>query len=169
MESKYLRQSGLIVAVILVIAAAAHSQVAVPTRQTLPPELEDQFRAADLDHDGAVSKEEARRGRLQLSDQFDSVDADHNGIVTLLELARGLRSSVGRWMSDWDAADTNHDGELSKGELLAAPPSIRNMFKTGGRADQRITREEYELRAHRTLYDNTDLPYVVPNIFEKRF
>ena len=71
--------------------------------------------------------------------QFDDVDADHDHIITLYEISTYVAKSAKAWAS----ADTNGDGVVRK--------------------------EEYEAFSETTLYQNVDLPYVVPNIFNKKF
>jgi Ca2+-binding EF-hand superfamily protein len=152
----------------MLLALPAAGQVRVPG--TSRPELEQQFRAADLNHDGELSRDEARRAKLSYSEQFDDLDADHNGLVTLFEFGSAIRTSMNRWMADWDKADTDHDGKLSPSELRAAPPSIKKIFQTGdGSAYPEVSRDQYESSVQRRLHDSTDLPSVAPNIIEKRF
>ena len=153
----------------ILTASPVLPQVPPPSAEPLPPEIENEFRAADLDHDNAISRQEARRGNVTFSEQFDSVDADRNGIVTLTELATGMRSSLRRWMSDWDAADRDRDGKLSAEEARGAPASVRRILTGRANAGPTATRDQYESLARRQLYNNTDMPSVVPNIFEKRF
>ena len=147
----------------------SRAQVPLPTREALPPEIENEFRAADLDRDGSLSREEARRGKVAFSEEFDSLDADRNGIVTLFELGGAFNSSFRRWLSDWEVADKNRNGELSPEELRNAPASVRSILTGRANASPTMTRDQYESLARRQLYRSVDMPSVVPNIFEKRF
>lgn len=164
------RASSLIAAgaVWTILSLPATGQVRVPGSSQ--SQLEKEFRAADLDHDGELSRDEARRAKLSYSQQFDEIDADHNGLVTLFELGAATRTSMSRWLSDWDKADTDHDGKLSAAELRNAPTSIKKIFQTGdGSAYPELSRDQYESMVQRRLHDSTDLPSVAPNIIEKRF
>lgn len=169
MSFRSIRRRGVRAALLLLLAAPAGAQVPMPTAEPLPPEIENQFRAADLDRDGSLSKQEAQRGKVTFSEQFDSIDADRNGIVTLFELGARLQTSMRRWLSDWDAADKDRDGKLSADEVRAAPSSVRSILTGSANAAQAPTRDQYESLARRQLYRNVDMPSVVPNIFEKRF
>jgi Ca2+-binding EF-hand superfamily protein len=43
------------------------------------------FDAADTNHDGALSREEAKATQM-ISHHFDEIDANHDGLVTLAEI-----------------------------------------------------------------------------------
>lgn len=52
-------------------------------------ELKQRFVKADINGDGALSRDEAK-GMPRVSAHFDEIDADHDGRVTLQEIAQFL-------------------------------------------------------------------------------
>jgi Ca2+-binding EF-hand superfamily protein len=165
-----MRRTAVTLLALLPFAAPARSQTPVAGDVRLPPEMESEFRAADTDRSGSLSKEEARGGQVFFAERFASIDADQNGIVTLFELVSALTTSTRRWMADFDAADTDRDGVLSEEELAAAPASVQRLVRgLDTSAQAQLTRERYESTAQRQLYDSVELPAVAPNIFEKKF
>jgi Ca2+-binding EF-hand superfamily protein len=126
----------------------------------------ERFRQADTNGDGSLSEEEARKANFEFSRDFNSVDRDHNGLVTLFELGEALQAHIGNWTS----ADANHDGKVTEEEARKGAPSLASIFfRADMNGDRVVDREEYETYTRRQLYDNVDLPYVVPNIIDKRF
>jgi Ca2+-binding EF-hand superfamily protein len=151
--------------------------LAAPTAaQTVPPvgtdaTLEETFRRADADGNGALTRNEAIRAKLSLSDKktFNSVDNDQNGVVTLFELGDALQKRIRSWSSDVGSADRDGDGELSE-EEARSNSSLSQIFRSADRnKNGKMDRDEYETFSRRNLYGNVDLPYVAPNIFEKKF
>lgn len=165
-----MRWHGAALVLLLQLGASARAETPAPDEARLPPEVERAFRAADVDRSRGLTREEARGGQILSAERFATIDADQNGIVTLFELATALTTSTRRWMADFDAADTDHDGVLSEEELAAAPASVQRLVRgLDTSAQDHLTRERYESTAQRQLYDNVNLPSVVPNIFEKKF
>ena len=58
---------------------------------------------------------------------------------------------------------------LQQDEAEAAPSVGKVFNQADTNLDNRVSRQEYETFMQRDLYGNVDLPYVVPNLFEKRF
>jgi hypothetical protein len=82
------------------------------------------FARMDLNHDGkitAAEMEAARKAREAAGGMprgpgggggfMMRLDANHDGVITKAEMEAGAKAR-------FDAADTNHDGWLSKGELI---------------------------------------------------
>ena len=129
----------------------------------------ERFRQVDANGDGVITKDEARAAHVWFGQDFNSVDADHSGTVTLFELGQALQQRLSRWLSDFDAADTNHDGQVSADEAARAP-AVADAFTTIDRSKQQaVSRQEYESYATERLWRDSELPSVAPNIFEKRF
>jgi len=148
----------------IITAAAAHAQTPKPTID-LSTDMRDRFSRADLDGNGMLSKDEAKAAGFTTDQTFDKVDADHDGIVTLYEIGTYV---IGR-DRDWEAADTNGDGQISR-EEAERNPSIAGLFKQADKnGDGVVRKEEHEAFSETTLYQNVDLPYVVPNIINKKF
>ncbi len=53
--------------------------------------MRDKFTAADLDHDGLLTRDEAK-GMPRVLKNFDEIDANHDGKVSLQELAQFMKS-----------------------------------------------------------------------------
>jgi hypothetical protein len=66
-------------------------------------------------------------------------------------------------------ADRDLDGELQEAEAATAPSAGKIFKQAVTNRDNRLTQEEYETFQRRDLYGNVDRPYVVPNLFEKKF
>ena len=87
------------------------------------------FDRADADHDGYVTKDEARSGREQMKGQmrermqqhFDAADSNHDGMISLGEAQAGMP----RLAEHFAEIDTNKDGQLSKDELRQSMQKMR--------------------------------------------
>jgi Ca2+-binding EF-hand superfamily protein len=157
-----------IMATLMALTSTAWAQT--PAATGVPDSrLVERFRQADTNGDGLITDDEARAAGLRFTQDFKSVDIDGSGTVTLFELGQALQRRVSRWLSDRDSADTNHDGQLTE-DKAARAPSIAEAFKTMGRNNDRaVTRDEYESYAIDRMSRDSELPYVAPNIIEKRF
>lgn len=149
------------------VSTAAAAQT--PSPPAVDDEIKQKFMQADTDADGGLSREEATAAKLSFSRSFEGIDADRNGQVTLFELGDAMQSRLRGWYSGLDVADRDKDGELTEAEAATAP-EVGKIFKQADtNRDNRLSQEEYETFQRRDLYGNVDLPYVVPNLFEKRF
>jgi Ca2+-binding EF-hand superfamily protein len=151
----------------LAVSTAVLAQT--PSPSALDEELQDRFRQADADADGALSRKEAAAAKFSFSRSFEGVDADGNGLVTLYELGDAVQSRIKAWFSDLDVADRDKDGTLTEAEAASAPSAGKVFKQADTNQDSRLSRDEYETFMRRDLYGNVDLPYVVPNLFEKKF
>lgn len=150
----------------LAVSTAVSAQTPSPG---VDQRLQERFRQADVNADGSLDPAEAATAKFAFSKSFENVDTDRNGLVTLFELGDALQTRMQSWFTDLDAADRDKDGVLSEAEAEAAP-SVGKVFKQADtNFDNRVSRQEYETFMQRDLYGNVDLPYVVPNLFEKRF
>ena len=151
----------------LTVSTAAAAQT--PSPPAVDKQIQQKFLQADTNADGALSREEAASAKFAFSRSFEGVDADRNGLVTLYELGDAMQSRLRDWYSGLDAADRDKDGELTEAEAATAP-QVGKVFKQADtNQDNRLSQEEYEMYQRRNLYGNVDLPYVVPNLFEKKF
>lgn len=82
--------------------------------------LREMFFFADLDNDGAVTRDEARRG---LARRFDQFDADHDGALELEEFVEGHRTA-------FEQADLDDDRALSRDEVDAVREEHRRGRRT---------------------------------------
>lgn len=142
-------------------AAGAQTPAAAPA---LPEDLQVKFTVADADGSGGLTLDEAIKGGYA-SQRFTTVDRDNDRIVTLAEIATYLADRA----AGWRRADANNDGAISRQEAEASP-ELRSSFSSADRdADGMLRQREHEAWSQTSLFQNTDLPYVVPNIFNKRF
>ncbi len=169
MELEYEKAMKRLFMVLLsVLAAAAQAQQLAPTLPASDHSIDQRFRQADTNGDGVISPAEARAAGLWFKNDFSSVDTDRSGTVTLAEIAAALSARLTRSMSEFDAADLDHDGRLSEEEVQRSP-GILDALKPIRRESEGISRPEYESYTLDRIYRSTDLPSVAPNIIEKKF
>jgi hypothetical protein len=153
---------------VLALAGTGWPQTPIPTGAT-DSRFAERFRQADANGDGVITADEARAAHLWFAQDFDSVDTDRSSTVTLFELTQALQQRLSRWLSDFDAADVNHDGQVTEDEAARAP-TVADVFTTIVRGKQHaVNRQQYESYALDRIYRDSELPSVAPNIFEKRF
>jgi Ca2+-binding EF-hand superfamily protein len=90
---------------------------------------------ADKDGDGKVSRAEATAEATQRTNEwFDKLDHDKDGYVTADEIRQARDARRGQMQEKFDehfnAADTNHDGQLSLDEVQANMPRLADRFST---------------------------------------
>jgi hypothetical protein len=77
-------------------AATAMAQTADTDRaRKMGAELEKRFAAADANHDGRLTKEEAKGKMPMVYQHFDEIDAAHAGSVSLAEIVRFAQAHRG--------------------------------------------------------------------------
>ncbi|MGH7786437.1 MAG: EF-hand domain-containing protein [Candidatus Binatia bacterium] len=153
-----------VIAASCVVAGAAAAQTPKPTIELLPMHQE-RFGKADANRDGGLTRIEATAGGFEVSERFDAIDTDGDKVITLYEIGGYLATRT----QEWATADRDGDGAISRSEASAAP-SLAKIFTTADRdGDGTLRREEHEAWAQTSLYQNVDLPYVVPNIINKKF
>src|SRR5262245_10518022 len=153
----------LVIAAVLLLASAAAAQPPTP-QVLLPNDVLVRFKTADLDTSGGLTRDEAVKGGFS-SSRFGTVDADRDQIVTVAEMATYLaeRARV------WAGADRNRDGAISRDEAESSE-ELKSVFNNAdSNADGILRRQEHEAWSQTSLYQNVDLPYVVPNIINKKF
>ena len=157
-----MRRAGPLTAVLLVAAVAAGQ--GAPTPDLLPTDVRIRFQTADLDQGGSLSRDEAVKSGYS-STVFTAVDKDGDQIVTVAEVATYLADRTREWAN----ADTDHDDVVTAQEAENAP-TLKSVFSSADQDhDGNLRRQEHEAWAQTTLYQNVDLPYVVPNIINKKF
>jgi Ca2+-binding EF-hand superfamily protein len=79
----------------LAIAQSPSDSAPAPKRPKHAIKFDEQFQAADKDHDGALTKEEAANaGWKHIVENFDRIDADKDGKVTRNEIRAMIRHRV---------------------------------------------------------------------------
>ena len=86
------------VGVLVVASAGAFAQAASePGRgKEAAAELKKRFAAADVNHDGRLTREEAKAGMPGVYDNFDQIDTAKTGSVSMAEIAAFLRAGPRR-------------------------------------------------------------------------
>lgn len=110
-----------------------------------------QFRRADADSNGALSRAEAERGMPALARHFDRIDADGDGSITPFEIRawrktrRAARGAEARTRFDeyFRKADADGDGSLSREEAAQSLPRLAKKFdRIDANGDGRLSIEE---------------------------
>ncbi len=107
----------------------------------MPPMFE-QF---DKDHDGRISREEAREGADKM---FTDIDTNKDGFISKEEMQahhKAMREKMHESMNErWKAADKDGDGALTKAEVDAAKMTrlSRDFDKLDKNKDGKLTQEE---------------------------
>ena len=63
--------------------------------QQMMERAQQRFADADSDHDGRLSRDEARAGTPRLADHFDEIDSDHDGQLTTAEIVDYIKQRRG--------------------------------------------------------------------------
>ncbi|MGH3426268.1 MAG: EF-hand domain-containing protein [Mycobacteriales bacterium] len=149
----------------LVMAPVAFGQTPQIKIPDLSPSVQDRFEHADTDHNGALDRMEAANAGYAVDENFDAIDTNHDHVITLYEISTYLAERTRAWAN----ADTNGDGVVSR-EEAAKVPSLAKIFSKADRdGDGVVRKQEEETFSETTLYRDVDLPYVVPNIINKKF
>ena len=116
--------------------------------------LAEQFREADVDGNGMLSRAEAQRALPRLARDFDAIDVNRDGQISPEEIRayrragrkavrRGAGAPGAKFESYFARADTDGDGMLTRAEAERAMPRLAAKF---GRIDRdgngRLTLEE---------------------------
>ncbi len=90
-------------------------------------QAQDRLKAADTNHDGLISREEAK-ALPRIAEHFDAIDANKDGQVSTEELRAFHQSRRGAARGEmWKSLDANGDGRLSRDEV-ANHPRLANDF-----------------------------------------
>ena len=147
-----MRNAGLIAALLLAPAIALAA--------TNNARLAGQFRRADADGNGMLSRAEAERAAPLLAKQFDAVDSNRDGQISPEEIRAFRRAGRGERRASGGArgaqagakfelyfarADSDGDGALSRAEAERGLPRVAKKFERIDRdGDGRLTREEMQ-------------------------
>lgn len=137
---------------------------AAPTPDLVPRDLVVRFETADLDNSGGLTRDEAVKGGFS-TQAFEAVDQDKDRIVTVYEIGVYLSDRTREWVE----ADTDGDGHISRAEAAAHPTMGQVFSQADSDADGILRKQEHEAWSQTSLVQNVDLPFVVPNIINKRF
>ena len=143
-----MRNPALIAALLLAPAIALAATTGKNAR------LAEQFRRADADGNGMLSRVEAERGAPLLAKRFDAIDANRDGQISPEEIrafrrarrgsARGAQAGA-KFELYFARADSDGDGALSRAEAERGLPRVAKKFERIDRdGDGRLTREEMQ-------------------------
>ena len=97
------------------------------------------LRAADTNHDGAITRAEVQFARDAL---FGRLDADHDGYVSETERAAADRRGGEQQHRSFGRADANHDGRISRAEMTNLP--YRGFDRLDRNRDDVVSADEIE-------------------------
>lgn len=63
--------------------------------QQLAAKAQERFAAADVNHDGFLSRDEAQTGMPRLADHFDEIDTDRDGQLSTAEILAYIKQRRG--------------------------------------------------------------------------
>jgi len=116
--------------------------------------MESHFKAADKDHDGSLTREEAK-AMPRVARNFDAIDTDKSGTVTLAEI-QAVRKKMSkeaheRGMERFKTADKDGDGSLTPEEAKAMPRVAKNFHAVDADKSGTVTEKEIHdyMKAHR--------------------
>ncbi len=90
-------------------------------------QAQERLKAADTNHDGLISREEAK-ALPRIAEQFDAIDANRDGQISADELRAFHQSQRGAARGEmWKRLDADGDGRLSRQEV-ASHPRLANDF-----------------------------------------
>lgn len=97
---KSIQRAAAVLAALVAIAPAFAQDQGQGQRERLTPEQRQQrmverFNAADTNHDGKLSLDEAKAGMPMLARNFDQIDTGHTGAVTLDQLNAYMKEHRG--------------------------------------------------------------------------
>lgn len=147
-----MRRTGFIAALLLAMAPVLAAAAGGNAR------LAGEFRRADADGSGMLSRAEAERAAPAIARNFDAIDADRDGQISAEEM-RALRrtgrrergaggdsgkgGSGSKFEQHFARADTDADGALSRAETARGLPRVARKFSRIDRnGDGLLTREE---------------------------
>jgi len=70
----------------MLVAVAVAVAPPVFAQTTMHQKLEARFSAADVNHDGKLTRSEAQAGMPRVASYFDAIDTGHRGYVTLEQI-----------------------------------------------------------------------------------
>ncbi|HSS47161.1 MAG TPA: EF-hand domain-containing protein [Burkholderiales bacterium] len=129
---------------ILLVSAFALAEPADKTGEK-KHQLEEQFKKADKDNDGTLTKEEAK-AMPHVAKHFKEIDTDKDGTVSMDEIRAFMKSHIDdahkRGEERFKKADKDNDGTLTKEEAKAMPNVYKNFDAIDTDKDGTVTLEE---------------------------
>ncbi len=165
-----MHRAGLLAATCLAVAPLSAQPLTPPAGDPAGQRLDRQFRQADRDGDGAVSKQEARLHAPDVLRKFDRMDANRDGKVTREEFDRAFETRARRELDRFHALDANRDGTLSREEFAKEAPQGQSAFSAlDANGDGKISQQEYQRMIQRNYWSDLDKSLVPGLIYQKSF
>ncbi|MGH8617161.1 MAG: EF-hand domain-containing protein [Burkholderiales bacterium] len=165
-----MRRVWLPAAAVLAVAPLCAQPLTPPAGDPAGQRLDRQFRQADRDGDGALSKQEARLHAPDVLRKFDRMDTDRDGKVSREEFERAYQTRARRELDRFRMLDTDHDGFLSRQEFAKEAPQGQSAFSALDRnKDGRISQEEYQRMIQRHYWSDLDKSPIPGLIYQKAF
>ncbi len=82
--SKFIRQTAI--SVVIAVLSSSSAFAADPPLTGRAKEIAERFAAADKNHDGKLTLEEAKAGMPRIAAAFDKIDTEDRGYVTLEQI-----------------------------------------------------------------------------------
>ncbi len=98
------------------------------------------LQAADANHDGSITRAEARSARAAM---FERVDANGDGFVSEAERTAITTRDGASGRNGFEGADTNSDGRISRAEMNSLP--YRGFDRLDRNHDDVVSADELEL------------------------
>lgn len=120
-------------------------------------QLKEQFKKADKDNDGTLTKEEAK-AMPHVAKHFKEIDTDKDGTVSMDEIRAFMKSHKDdahkRGGERFKKADKDNDGTLTKEEAKAMPHVYKNFDAIDTDKDGTVSLEEVHnfMKAKREEY-----------------
>jgi Ca2+-binding EF-hand superfamily protein len=84
---RYVHYLGLVLCAVFASTAGYARSHDPAQREANTEKLRAKFAAADANHDGSLSRDEAASGMPRMAKHFDEADADHDGKLSMMEVA----------------------------------------------------------------------------------
>jgi Ca2+-binding EF-hand superfamily protein len=150
-----------LIAALFLVPALSFAAENSPTPTAAPKgERSSQFKKADADGNGTLSRAEVEKSMPRLADKFDEIDANKDGQISRDEMkawkkahkhahkAGNKADRQARAAERFKHADTNGDGKISRAEAEQNAPRLAKKFDAiDADKDGQLTQEE--LRAYR--------------------
>lgn len=86
----------LFIAAIALTPLAAFAVPDSSRAQQAASAMSERFDAADADHDGKLTRDEANAGMPRIAAKFDAIDTDHKGYITKEQIVSFVKANGGR-------------------------------------------------------------------------
>ena len=79
------------IAMLATLSLSACAGMSEGRSQQVAEKAQERFAAADLNHDGSLSRDEVSQGMPRLAEHFDDIDTDHDGQLSKAEIVAYIK------------------------------------------------------------------------------